>query len=196
MSPPKDRPPLPPRQARALARRRRQTFTFLGLFTVVVLVGLVALGNWRSWWTIGGTAHAQIVACPTQILADPTLVQVNVYNGTTRDGLATAVAKELRTRGFAVKAVANEDEATPINAVVLVRYGTPGVKSARTVGRQFPGKVQMLRVSKNTRVVDVVIGTRYRAMLDRTKAAAAIALKPAEQGCVEPTATDTATPAN
>lgn len=192
MSPPKDHPTLPPRQARALARRRRQTYTFVGLFTVVALIGLVALGNWRSWWTIGGEAHAQVVACPTQILADPTLVQVNVYNGTIRSGLATAVAKELRSRGFAVKAVANEDEAKPISAVALVRYGTPGVKAARTVARQFPGKVQMLRVSKNTRVVDVVIGTKYRQMLERTKAAAATALKPATAGCVEPTTSVTA----
>jgi hypothetical protein len=194
MSPSKDHPALPPRQARALARRRRQTYTFVGLFTVVALIGLTALGNWRSWWTISGQAHAQVVACPTQILADPTLVQVNVYNGTTRPGLALAVAKELRYRGFAVKAVANEQETKAISAVALVRYGTPGVKAARTISRQFPGKVQLLRVSKNTRVVDVVIGTKYGGMLERTKAAAAIALKPATEGCVP--ATSSATAAN
>jgi hypothetical protein len=191
MSPPKDdqsRSVLPPRELRARARRRRQTYTFVGLFTLVALVGVIALGNWRAWWTLGGQAQAAAVTCPTQVLAAPALVTVNVYNGTGHSGLASAVAKELRTRGFAVKAIANEAESSPINSVVLIRYGTPGIKAARTVARQFPSKVKLLRISKNTRVVDVVIGSKYKQMIDRKKAAAAIALKPETEGCVPPSA--------
>jgi hypothetical protein len=167
-------------------RKRRQTYTFLSVCALVFVVGLVALGNWQAWWTIGGSAAAA-VACPAQTVTEPELTNVNVMNGTTRAGLATAVAKELQKRKFRVLTILTEEQRKPIKAVVLVRYGPPGKAAAHTVALQFPAKVTMVAVKRDTEEVDVVIGDRYRTMVSAKKAAAAIKPKEEPRGCVHAT---------
>ena len=192
MSPPRNTqlstapPSQPPRRSRSSAKQRRQTYTFVGLFTLVALIGVLAAGNWRGWWTIGGRAEAVTVACPKQLFSSPADVTVKVYNGTTRRGLAAAVAKELRERNFVVGGINTEAHPTPINAVALVRYGALGANAARTVARQFPRTVTMIKDDRNSRTVDVVIGAKYAQMVERTKAAALIKLNPEPDGCVAP----------
>jgi hypothetical protein len=181
-------------RARAEDRRRRQTLTFLGLFGFVALVGFIALGNWLEWWTIGGRPHSVTIICPAQSVTDPALTKVNVYNTTARFGLASAVAKELRTRNFSVLSVGNQPQSKPIQVIAIIRYGPPGKAAATTVARQFPGKVQMTQDSRDNRTVDVVLGQRYKGMQVRAKAAAAIKPKPMPDGCIVPTEVSSSEP--
>jgi hypothetical protein len=194
MSQPEDQPAvMPSRELLALARRRRQTFTFLGLFGFVMLVGLVAAGNWQGWWTIGGESVAAVVACPVQVVSEPDLTEVNVYNGTNRNGLAAAVGKELGDRGFSMLTIGTETQSKPLNLTVVIRYGPAGKLQAHTVSLEFPGKSRMIKDKRDDETVDVLIGEKYTAMVSAKKAAAAIKLKPIPDGCVTPT-TAPATP--
>jgi hypothetical protein len=170
-------------------RRRRQTYTFLGLFGFVVLIGLVALGNWLQWWTLGGEAQAVSVSCPIQVVSEPALTRVNVYNGTNRSGLATSVARELQKRKFHVLANGSARPAKPLNSIAEIRYGDPGAQAAHTIALEFPGKVSLVKDARDTKTVDLVLGERYKGMQTRAKAVKAIKPKTEPDGCVIPATT-------
>lgn len=170
------------------ARRRRQSFTFAGVFGVVMLIGLVAFGNWQQWWTIGGQSAAAVQICPQQVFVEPQLTQVNVINGTSRAGLAAAVAKELQKRRFRVLSIDTAQPDKPIRAVVLVVHGEAGTKAARTVAAQFPAKVVLSKDDREGDTVDVVLGTKYRKMMSAAKGTAAIRLREEPRGCQQPPA--------
>jgi hypothetical protein len=168
-------------------RHRRQTYTFVTVLTLVFLVGVVALGNWQQWWTIGGSAQASTTICPEATVTQPRFTDVNVINGTDRKGLAAAVAKELQKRQFRVLTIATEELEGPIKGVVLVRYGEAGKLAARTVSLQFPSKVVMAKDDREDETVDVVIGTKYKSMVSLKKGLAAIAPKEDPKGCIPAT---------
>ena len=173
------------RDQQRLARQRRQTYTFMVVFGVVLVVGAVALGNWLQWWTIGGQITPVALSCPVQEVTKPELTRVNVYNATTRPGLAAAVGKELGERGFDVLSIETEEPDEPIRAVVQIRFSESALREARTVARQFPGTVVMEPVeAEDEGAVDVVIGTRYKRMVSARKGAAAIAMTPEPPNCV------------
>ena len=178
-----------PAPNRVSNRRRRQTYTFLGLFGFVVLIGLVALGNWLQWWTLGGEAQAVTIVCPTQTVTDPALTRVNVYNGTTRRGLASSVARELQKRHFHVLAVSTWPQAKPIKSIGIIRYGPPGLQAAHTIALEFPGKVTLVNDNRDSRTVDLILGEKYQGMTTRAKALALIKPKPQPEGCVVPPST-------
>ena len=167
-------------------RQRRQTYTFVTVFGVVFLIGLVALGNWQQWWTIGDSAQAASV-CPAPTVTEPRFTNVNVINATTRKGLAGAVAKELQKRQFRVLTIETEEPDKPLKTAVQVRYGEAGALAAHTVALQFPAKVTMTKDEREDETVDVVIGPPYKAMVSAKKGAAAIEPKEDPRGCVQPT---------
>jgi len=169
------------------ARQRRQTMTFLGVFLFMMMAGLIALGNWQQWWTIGGSDTVVTVACPIQTVVDPELTNVNVYNGTTRNGLAAAVAKELQRRKFRVMSIGTEEQTKPLKTVLVVRYGPPGTRAARTVALQFPSKVKMVEDDRSDDTIDIVIGEKYKAMVSAKKGLAAITPTAKPSGCTPAT---------
>ncbi len=174
------------REQLARDRQRRQTYTFATVFALVFLIGLVAFGNWQQWWTLGGGTEAASI-CPEPTVIEPRFTNVNVINGTTRKGLAGAVAKELQKRQFRVLTLETEEQDKPIKTVVQVRYGEAGALAARTVSLQFPAKVAMIKDDRDDETVDVVIGDPYKAMVNAKKAAAAIKPKEDPHGCVQAT---------
>jgi len=174
-------------------RRRRQTYTFVSVFALVSLIGLVAFGNWQQWWTIGGSAQAA-TTCPVQTVTEPRFTNVNVINGTDRKGLAAAVAKELQKRQFKVLTIATGVEDKALTTAVEVRYGEAGALAARTVSLQFPAKVKMVNDKRDDEAVDVVIGAKYKAMVAAPKGLAAIKPKEDPRGCVHPTTPPAPTP--
>jgi LytR cell envelope-related transcriptional attenuator len=179
----RSRTPAQSREQLTRARQRRQTYTFISVLTTMLVVGLVAWGNWQSWWTIGGTAQATTVMCPTQTVVDPELTDVTVINGTERNGLAAAVAKELQKRRFRVMSIETEALPKPLKSVVMVRYGAAGKLAAHTVALQFPAKTIMIQDKRDGAAIDVVIGEKYRSMVSAKKATAAMQQKAGSKDC-------------
>nr|WP_276611070.1 LytR C-terminal domain-containing protein [Kineococcus siccus] len=92
----------------------------------------------------------------------PAEVSVGVLNGTTRRGLAAAVAAELRTRGFVVTRTANADVAGgPVTA--SVRYPPPLYAQARTVAARVPDA--QLAEDPAVPGVELVLGDGYAQLL-------------------------------
>ncbi|MEI7034370.1 LytR C-terminal domain-containing protein [Streptomyces pratensis] len=182
--------------------RNRRRLVFAGVCAVMAL----GLAGWGTLQLIdvftGGDKSAGAAehqpACPTpkppapvKALPKPADVKVNVYNATTRSGLAKAAADELEKRGFAVGEVGNAseeyDKKVPGTAVLL---GSPtAVDSGFTVlGTQLAGTVRKTDARK-TGEVDLILGAKFTAFSTPQEATAAMAAltkpspAPAPSGC-------------
>jgi hypothetical protein len=162
--------------------RRRGRSRHVGRTVVVlVLVSAAAAGGVWLWNQDSGltdTATRRPSCPPTQ--PAPTVVparsvHVNVYNATQRRGLASAVAKQLRKRGFVVDKVENDPAERTVTGVAEVRASTTGAAAARTVGAQVPSFVSVPDQRKQASV-DLVLGAGFRTL--RTTAAASAAMSP------------------
>lgn len=118
----------------------------------------------------------------------PTAVTVNIYNATTKAGLAGRTAEEFKKRGFVIGKVGNApaelDKKVPGTAQVIA--GPAGAGAGTLVGSQIAGAA-VTADARTDSSVDFVIGDSYNALLDETQAAAALAL------ATKPSPTPTAT---
>ncbi|MFF2141212.1 LytR C-terminal domain-containing protein [Kitasatospora sp. NPDC058190] len=111
------------------------------------------------------------------VIPQASAVTVNVYNATTKAGLAGRTADELKKRGFTIGKVGNApaelDKKVPGTAQVIA--GPAGAGGGTLVGSQIAGAT-VTADARTDASVDFVIGDSYNALLDETQAAAALAL--------------------
>jgi hypothetical protein len=121
-------------------------------------------------------------AAPAAAPVPANRININVYNATTRSGLAAAVADSMKERTFKVHKVANDPLDRKVSGVGELRHGPRGEATARTVRAHLPGAEIVLDRRKGAGV-DVVLGPEFEA-LAAPKAAAA-ALDPSAQPAAE-----------
>ncbi|WP_316523967.1 LytR C-terminal domain-containing protein [Kitasatospora brasiliensis] len=138
--------------------------------------------------TPDATAGAPAAEGDPHAIPQPSAVTVNVYNATTKGGLAGRTAEELKKRGFVIGKVGNApaelDKKVPGTAQVIA--GPAGAGAGTLVGSQIAGAA-VTADARTDASVDFVIGDSYNALLDETQAAAALAL--ATKPSPAPTAT-------
>ncbi|MFD8750462.1 LytR C-terminal domain-containing protein [Kitasatospora sp. NPDC059577] len=133
--------------------------------------------------TAGATPGAPAASGAPAAQGDPhavpqaAAVTVNIYNATTKAGLAGRTAEEFKKRGFTIGKVGNApaelDKKVPGTAQVIA--GPTGAGAGTLVGSQIAGATVTADARTDTSV-DFVIGDSYNALLDETQAAAALAL--------------------
>ncbi|MGQ4496155.1 LytR C-terminal domain-containing protein [Dermabacteraceae bacterium P13101] len=122
-------------------------------------------------------------APPGSLPARPNTVTVRIFNGTQVQGLAARTAKELTTRGFKVKGVANTQEA---KAPLTLRYGRSGLLAATAVAAQFPHAERQID-TRSDNTVDIVFGEGYPQLVSRAQASKLLEQPVASpEGCVKP----------
>ncbi|MEU3720270.1 LytR C-terminal domain-containing protein [Streptomyces californicus] len=168
--------------------RKRRRLVLAGVGAVVAL----GLAGWGTLQLIdvftGGDKSAAAAghkrACPTvkpavapaRALPKPAAVKVNVYNATTRSGLAKDAAEELKKRGFAIGEVGNAskeyDKKVPGTGVLL---GAPAAKNGgfTVLGTQLAGAVEKTDARK-TGEIDLILGTKFKAFSTPQEATAAM----------------------
>ncbi len=168
--------------------RKRRRLVLAGVGAVVAL----GLASWGTLQLIdvftGGDKSAAAAghkrACPTvkpavapaKALPKPAAVKVNVYNATTRSGLAKDAAEELKKRGFAIGEVGNAskeyDKKVPGTGVLL---GAPAAKNGgfTVLGTQLAGAVEKTDARK-TGEIDLILGTKFKAFSTPQEATAAM----------------------
>ena len=168
--------PSGPRQGRSAGRA-------VGLVVTLVLLAAVGFGAW--WFLVKPPPPKDSGSpCPTPsavtrapvAAAAPKAVRLNVYNSTSRRGLAAQVATQLRARGFVVVKVANDPLHRHVTGIAEIRHSDRGLAAARTVAAHV-GTVVDAPDTRKDASVDVVVGAGYVAL--RTPAQAAAALKAA-----------------
>jgi len=181
---------------------------------VVVVVACGAVLGVAGWGTMqlvdvftggGGTAAASgctpkpkkavPASAPAVVLPRPAQITVNVFNATTRSGLAKTTADELKKRGFKVGQVGNaaaQFDKKVTGAGVLVGLPAASGTSLSVVGVQLPGAERKMDAARKDASVDLIIGNAFKGLAapaDATKALAALSVpkkaanEGAEKGC-------------
>ncbi|MFB6987400.1 LytR C-terminal domain-containing protein [Streptomyces sp. NPDC056178] len=168
--------------------RRRGKLILAATASVVAL----ALAGWGTLQLIdvftGGDRQASAADhetdCPTakpsapaKALPKPAKITVNVYNATPRSGLAKKAADELKKRGFTIGEVGNAPAAYDKKvAGTGVLLGAPSAVNGSfpVLGTQLQGTVSKTD-ARRTADVDLILGTKFKALSTPQSAAAALA---------------------
>ena len=130
--------------------------------------------------TAGSSASASPLPCkttmvsPAETLPRSDKVKINVYNSTSRVGLATDTAKVLSARGFKIQDVDNDPTRQMVAGVAEIRYGPKGSAAAQLLSFYIPGAV-MIGDNRTGKVVDVALGQAYKKLNGEAEIAAAMA---------------------
>jgi hypothetical protein len=119
----------------------------------------------------GSTTAAKVV------LPNPRSIRLNVYNATTRSGLAKTTSLQLQARGFTIVNVANDPLNKTIVGTAQIRFGRYGILAAKVVAAQVPHPI-LFRDARKDASVDFVIGDAYAALNTPVQAAAVLTAKP------------------
>lgn len=139
-------------------RRQRRAAT-----TLVVVLGILAAAFYYAstyFRASEPTAGPCMTVLPVAELR-PADISLNVYNATKQQGLARDVGAVVTSRGFKLKAVANDPLRKTIKGVAELRHGPDGLESAKVVQQHLPGAV-LVNDKRQGDTVDVVIGNGFR----------------------------------
>jgi hypothetical protein len=151
---------------RSAADRRHQRTAI----TMLVLAGLVLIAGLYAWESITDPDESSdsVAAATCQPAAPtdappPAEVELNVYNATDRNGLASSIAGEMRTRGFTILDVANDPSGREITGTAEVRAHLDSQAAASLVMAQVPGAV-FVTDNRTDGTVDLVVGAAFEAL--------------------------------
>lgn len=146
-------------------RRNRRTAIIL-----VVLVALLAGAFYYAASYFNRPSSPAASGCPTSdftaaVVGDPLpgQITVNVYNATTRAGLAAETAKEVKARGYVIGQVANDPLKRKIDGVGELRFGPNGKPGANVSVHLLEGVVP-LQDTRAEASVDLVLGNGFKAL--------------------------------
>jgi hypothetical protein len=147
-------------------QRRRRSLIVIG----VVLLGLF-FAFWYAWSYYQADSSARATRPPPATCApyDPNVVtpentKVNVYNASSRNGLARSVAKSLTERGFVIGKVANDPSSRKAPKVAEIRYGPNGVAQAKLLRTTLPKGTTLVNDKRKAVVVDLAVGPKYTTL--------------------------------
>lgn len=173
-------------------RRRRTTSIALGGLLVlgVGAYGLVNLvtapeQNAAAACRAQDPAHALAVqeqaraAAEASVAAAVPKFTLNVYNSTTRHGLAANTASQLKARGFVIGQVTNDPLKSTLSISAQVRGGKASAAELRQVAAEVPG-AQIQTDGRNDPSVDLVLGSGFTALASIQQVNAALQAANAE----------------
>jgi len=138
--------------------------------TMLLLVGLVLGGALFGWKAVNSdssattsTAAPNAVECGVPPAAvTPAELQVNVYNGTSRNGLAAATAEQVTAQGFVVLGIDNDPKGERITDVAVIR-GAENSASAYLLMAYVPGAT-FTPDGRADGTLDLVVGDLFQAI--------------------------------
>ena len=146
--------------------------TGLRVLTLTVAVAVFLVGGVSGFMLLtAGTGDPAPAApsCKNQVITagnpiDSNVVTVNVFNASSRSGLANRALIDLQANGFRGGQIGNSDSAT-VPGRVAILTDTPDDPRVKLVAAQFKDKVEF--AAPDITVEDgitVVVGDRYRGL--------------------------------
>jgi hypothetical protein len=134
----------------------------LGLIAGAIITALAIInGHLRLPTAESGEVPGSVCPATTFDYTPHEQINLNVYNSTSRPGLARTVADELLGRKFLVGAAANTDAA--YRGVAAVVSGAAGQSAAFTVQRNVPGS-DYFQDDRTDASVDVILAGDYKEL--------------------------------
>lgn len=147
-------------------RRRRTAITMLVI--VAAIAGLLYyVGSYWKDSTPQAAASTPTTTCTAATGPALSSITVNVYNATTRNGLAAQTASHLKAAGFTIGTIANDPLKKTIKGVAEIRYGTAGAEFAKIVQAYLP-KATLVADKRTNATVDVALGDAFSALATPT----------------------------
>lgn len=151
-------------------QQRRTTTTILVVILMLFFAFWYAYSYYRS--STGEAAPRSSGASCRPFdprVATPANTTVNVYNATTKKGLAARTATELKRRGFTVGEVSNDPLKRKVAGAAEVRFGPSGKPRAQLlVPLGGKGTTQLTDKRKDT-TVDLVLGATFTSLAPAPK---------------------------
>jgi hypothetical protein len=110
---------------------------------------------------------------PGVVLPKPGQVTSNVFNATTRAGLAKRTSAELQSRGFVIGRVANDPLSKKVTGVAEIRYGASGLANAQLMRYYVIGAV-LVKDGRKDASIDVVLGDKFKVVTPQKAVDAAL----------------------
>ncbi len=134
----------------------------VGMLVAAILVAL-AIMNGQIKVPVAERSTAAVSVCPaaTYDYTPPEKVNVNIFNSTSRPGLARSVADQLAARKFVVGAVGNTTSS--YRGVALIVSGAAGQSAAFSVQRNLPGS-DYVQDGRTDPSVDVIITGDFKEL--------------------------------
>ena len=170
--------PTAPDRARALRRRRqreRQAVIFGLLIAVLAVASLGGIAIWSGAldapfarpFTVVSKAPDYVpppVPCvePDSMPVKYTKTKVNVFNASTRVGLAGDTAAAVAERGFKIGATDNFGET--FDTPARIYFGVEGVRQAYTLAAQLPS-AELHYDNREGKTIDLAVGSLWADML-------------------------------
>ncbi len=154
-------------QSAAYLRTRRKRRTAITLIVLIVVLAGVYFYASSYWNRPAGSSAAKSTCTPT-IPADGSVAagdfELQVFNSTSRNGLAASTAKELKARGYNVVTIANDPAKSDIAEAAEVRFGPRGERAAQAVLALVPGSVPVKDEARTGTRVDLVLGDAFSTL--------------------------------
>jgi hypothetical protein len=149
----------------ARRRQRRQTWTFMVAFMLVLGTGVGALTHYQGvWaWPFADPAPVTPAAACTDVstLLPAKSITLHVYNASDKSGLAGRVGADFGKRGFRVDKMDNDPLESKVTTVAMLRYGKDGALAARTVGAHVRGSIARVQDERVGDTVDLVLSGSF-----------------------------------
>ncbi len=134
----------------------------LGLIAAAIITASAIIsGQLKLPTTAGSDEPGTVCPAATFDYTPHDQINLNVYNSTSRPGLARSVADELLGRKFVVGAVANTEAG--YRGVAAVVSGAAGQSAAFTVQRNVPGS-DYFQDERTDASVDVILAGDYKGL--------------------------------
>ncbi len=166
----------PEQTPRAQYRRRllqRQTTIFGSIVAIMGILLVVAMLFWTGAIAFPWDREFSAPPDPNQLivpcLADGTepvdlaTITANVYNSTTRTGIAGEAAAQLGAIGVSVAQTDNWG-GTALEETARIRTGIHGVAAAYTLAQYIPGSIVQFDTTMTGETISVVLGTAWSSV--------------------------------
>lgn len=163
--------------------QQRQTVVFGSIGGIMVLLMLVSFLMWTGVIPapydppfsgsaeVGSELVTPCVPENTQAV-DMTTIAVNVYNSTSRNGLAGKVGGQLSAMGVALVGTDNWSEQTVAESARIIT-GKNAIPAAYTLAQYIPGSIVLYDPDVSDEVISIVLGEDFDKVLSPEDVAAA-----------------------
>ena len=156
-------------ESESVARSRRNRRAAITVAVIVALLfGVFYFA--ASYWNTPPTKSTPAAAAsctPSAGAIKPSQITVNVYNATSRTGLAASVGRSVKARGFVLGTVANDTSKKQITGTAEIRFGSAGERAAALVQTLVAGST-LVKDTRADASVDLVLGAGYKELATAT----------------------------